>query len=380
MRSLGTVSPTYTEPDSTLRQPPLEHQQVLAAIAESRRTGRPAHRVAPDQKDLVVVAALAGADGRISAWCLRRILNFSDSSELNKRLLLVAVMAVALISIGIVLRLSFSMQRGFGLIQTGLERLQTDFNYLLPDQNHELSTIVRAINTMAESRKRLEADLRREDRLRVMGRVVAGIAHEIRNPLNSIRLTIRVLARRLHSEPTAEEPISLITSEIDRLDALLKSLLVFRPDEPQRLRQQPLEPILERTLALVKPHAQEHGVTIRVAAPRQVTALVDGDYLQQALMNVLLNAIDASGEKGSVEVMMRSDNGHVEIDIEDSGPGLTPEQRERIFEAFYTTKSGGTGLGLAVTKTLLEKMGGTIESGQGSRGARFRVMLPGHPV
>jgi signal transduction histidine kinase len=316
------------------------------------------------------------SDGQIAAWCLRRIFNFSDSSELNKRLLLVGVMLVALMSIGIVLGLSFSMQRGFGVIQTGLERLQTDFNYRLPDQNHELSTIVHSINTMAESRQKLEADLRREDRLRVMGRVVAGIAHEIRNPLNSIRLTIRVLARRLQGERAADEPIALVTGEIDRLDALLKSLLVFRSDEPQRIREQPLQPILERTLALVKPHAQEHGVTIRVAEPSPCTAMVDSDYLQQALMNLLLNAIDASGEKGTVEVSMHRQNGQIEVDVEDSGAGLTAEQRERIFEAFYTTKPGGTGLGLAVTKTLLEKMGGAIQSSNSARGARFRVVLP----
>ena len=378
---VGHSFPTYTEPGSTLRQPPLENGAVLAAVAESRRTGRIANRVVTDHKDLVVVAALAQADGELAAWCLRRIFNFSDSSELNKRFLLVGVMGFGLLAIGIVLKLSFSMQRGFGVIQTGLKHLQTDFNYRLPDQNHELSTIVGAINTMADSRQRLEADLRREDRLRVMGRVVAGIAHEIRNPLNSIRLTIRVLARRLPNESPAEQPITLITHEIDRLDSLLKSLLVFRTDESQKMRQQPLQPILERTLSLVKPHAHENGVSIRVTAPDPCTAIVDSDYLQQALMNVLLNAIDASCQNGTVDVLMRGTEGRVEIDVEDSGPGLTTEQRERIFEAFYTTKSSGTGLGLAVTKTLLEKMGGTIDSSNGTHGARFRVVLPaGHPA
>ena len=108
---------------------------------------------------------------------------------------------------------------------------------------------------MAESRQKLEADLRREDRLRVMGRFVAGIAHEIRNPLNSIRLTIRLLARRLQGSAEAEEPIKMITNEIDRLDTLLKSLLAFRADEAPRIRYQPLQPIVARTLALVEPHA-----------------------------------------------------------------------------------------------------------------------------
>jgi signal transduction histidine kinase len=93
-------------------------------------------------------------------------------------------------------------------------------------------------------------------------------------------------------------------------------------------------------------------------------------------MNLLLNAIDASGNSGEVDVSMRTVDGYVEIDVEDSGPGLPPEQQERIFEAFYTTKKGGTGLGLAVTKALLEKMGAKIESRNGSRGARFRIQLP----
>ena len=303
---VGHSFPPYTEPGSSLLQPPVEHREVLAALAESRRTGHVANRVIQDQKDLVLVAVLASPTSELSAWSLRRIFNFSDSSELNKRLLLVAAMFVSLIAIGTVLRLSFSLQRGFEVIQTGLVRLRTDPKYRLPDQDHELRTIVQAVNTMAESRQKLEADLRREDRLRVMGRVVAGIAHEIRNPLNSIRLTIRVLARRLKGQPSAEEPINLITNEIDRLDSLLKSLLVFRADEPEKERRQPLKPLLERTLALVKPHAEDNGVTFRVTAPSECEALVDGDHLQQALMNLLLNAIDASGNSGEVDVSMRT--------------------------------------------------------------------------
>jgi hypothetical protein len=166
---VGHSFPTYTEPGSTLRQPPLEHREVLAALAESRQSGRVANRIAQDGKDLVLVAVSAGPAGGLSAWSLRRIFNFSDSSELNKRLLLVAVMMVSLVAISAVLRLSFGLQRGFEVIQAGLERLRTDVHYRLPDRNRELRTIVQAINTMAEGRQRLEADLRREDRLRSWG-------------------------------------------------------------------------------------------------------------------------------------------------------------------------------------------------------------------
>lgn len=343
----------------------------MSALAESRRTGRIATRLAQEQKDIILIAVLANSGTPLAAWSLRRVFNFSDSSELNKRVVLVGVMLVALLAVGIVLKLSFSLQRGFAMVQAGLDRLRSDLNYRLPDQDHELRSVVRAVNAMAESRQKLEAALRREDRLRVMGRVVAGIAHEIRNPLNSIRLTIRVLARRLHNQPEVAESVQLVIGEIDRLDTLLKSLLQFRPDEPPRIRRQPLQPILDRTLALVKPHASESEVAIHVQGAVESIAAVDSDFLQQALMNLLLNAIDASGRAGNVEVSLQPANSHLEILIEDSGPGLTPEQQDRLFEAFYTTKPGGTGLGLAVTKTLLDNMGAGIEYLNGTRGGAF---------
>lgn len=379
---VGHSFPTYTEPGSTLYQPFLEHQEVLSALMESKQTGRVARRIVQDRRDLILVSVLASRDSMLSAWSLRRILNFSDSSELNKRYLLVIVMFISLISIGIVLRLSLGLQREFAVIRGGLEKLRTDPNYRLTDQGGELRTIVQAVNSMADGRQELETALRREDRLRLMGRVVAGIAHEIRNPLNGIRLTSRVLARRLADQPQAQESTSLITSEIDRLDSLLSSLLVFGADEPGKLRCQPIQPLLERTLALVKPHAKERNVELKLRADSDCEANVDGDHLQQALMNLLLNAIDASGTNGSVALSMRHSGDDVEIKIEDSGPGLTADQQERLFEAFYTTKTNGTGLGLAVTKTVLEKMGASIDvsnrsgvNSGGSIGACFRISL-----
>ena len=140
-----------------------------------------------------------------------------------------------------------------------------------------------------------------------MGRVVAGLAHEIRNPLNSIRLTARVLARRLQNNPVTKDQIDMIVDEIDRLDALLKSLLLFRDEEPGAVRPQPVLPIVERSLAVVQPHAQERGVTVRLDQSAHGEARVDSDHLQQAIMNLLLNAVDASGPGGIVSVRMQSD-------------------------------------------------------------------------
>ena len=373
---IGHSFPTYTEPGSALKQPPFEHAEVIAALEDSRARHDVAERVRADGRDLVIVSVLANPNYRIAAWSLRRIINFSDTGELRKRYLLVAAMIVSLISVATVLRLSFSLQNGFQLIRSGLRRLESDLSYRITDQNRELAGFVQAINRMAERRQALEAELRREDRLRSMGRVVAGIAHEIRNPLNSIRLTARVLARRVQDNSAAKNQIDIIIGEIDRLDALLKSLLLFRPDEAGLVFRQPVLPIVQRSLAVVQPHAQERGVVVQLDQPAFVDASVDSDQLQQALMNLLLNAVDASVPGGVVRVRMEAAARHVDIAVEDNGPGLSAESQEQVFEAFYTTKPGGTGLGLAVTKTVLERMGATIQASNHPDGACFTIQLP----
>ena len=373
---LGQSFPTYTEPGSELKQPEVERNQVLAAIAESRRTGKVARRELDDGRDLVVVAALARADRPLAAWSLKRYFSFNDPKQTRHGWLIATLLGITLLSVGAVLRLSFGLQRGFAAIQSGLAHLRTDPEYRLPDQNHELRPIVQAVNEMADSRDRLEAELRREDRLRVMGRIVAGIAHEIRNPLNSIRVTIQVLERKLRKQNISEESCQLVVAEVDRLDTLLQSLLVFRADTPGRFKRQPLRPVIERTLALVTPQVRDRGIVTQLTAADEVEAVVDGDQLHQAVMNLLLNAIDAAGSGGRIDIQLEQRDSQATINVRDSGPGLSEDEREHLFEAFYTTKPKGTGIGLAVTRTLLERMGGTVDYVASSTGTHFQIMLP----
>jgi signal transduction histidine kinase len=373
---IGQSFPSYTEPGSGLKQPPIERKAVLACLADSRRTGQIGRRVFNDGRDLVVVSAAVRPGGSLAVWGLKRYIDFNASSHVIHQVALAALMLLSLVCIGAVLKLSFGMQRGFAAIESGLARLRTDLDFRITDQHEELSPMVAAINEMAASRQKLEADLRREDRLRVMGRVVAGIAHEIRNPLNSIRLTLEVLKRRLRKHGIGDDEVARVTAETERLDTLLNSILVFGADEPGRLCHQPILPVLQRTMALVQPQVEERGIDAEVTASPELKATVDGDHLQQAMMNLLLNAIDAAGPGGHIAVSVQQKEGRVEIDVRDSGPGLNGEQQERLFEAFYTTKSAGTGMGLAVTRTLLEKMGASIRYVGSDPGAHFRIELP----
>lgn len=377
---VGQSFPSYTEPGSQLRLPDNERRLILDAYAASRQTGETVTRTMTDGPDLLVVAVKAAPPPAFAAWTLRRLINFSDSSELNRRFLLVAVMLLALVAIATVLALSFRLQRGFSDLQAGLARLRHEPDFRLAPQGSDLQPVIAAVNEMAASRQRLEAEVRREDRLRSMGRLVASIAHEIRNPLNSMRLTARLLARRFEGNAAAAQPAQLIVDEVDRLDTLLRSLLALQPEEPLALTSQPVLPVLERTLQIVGPHAREAGVELVLAAPAPASALLDAGSLQQALLNLLLNAIDASGGRGRVTLSLTATAAAVIIAVQDEGPGLTPEALERLCEPFFTTKPGGTGLGLALTKSLLERMGAQLQVSNTNPGARLEIHLSGAPL
>ena len=162
---------------------------------------------------------------------------------------------------------------------------------------------------------------------------------------------------------------------MDRLDKLLTGLLAFQHERSQDLRLEAVRPVLERTLALVKPQLLERNITADLYAPEDVRAFVEIDQLQQAVMNLVINAVDAAGPGGYVALDVSALERQVQIDIRDSGPGITHDQQDHLFEAFYTTKPSGTGLGLAVTRNLLERMGATVQYLSSASGAHFRILL-----
>jgi signal transduction histidine kinase len=294
--------------------------------------------------------------------------------------LLVALVIAALLSVGGTLTMGIGLRRGVAQIQDGLAALEKDFGHYLPEGNDELGEIERSINRMARIRGRLEEELRRDDRLRAIGRTVAGIAHEIRNPLNGIRLSMQLLDQRLKRGAIQSEDLALVIAEVDRMEALLSDLLAFRENKKVVLTNQELLPVIERCVQLVQP--ANGRLNQRVAVEVQgdnLRACFDSQRLTQALLNLLLNAVEASGEKGTVRVTVHAKHGTVAVEVHDSGPGLSPEQQQHLFEAFYTTKADGTGLGLAVSRELTEEMGGVLKYKDQQPGATFVLELPAVP-
>jgi signal transduction histidine kinase len=228
------------------------------------------------------------------------------------------------------------LRKGIAEIQSGLARLETDFAFDLPVNGGELGSISRSVNRVAGTRRNLEAALRRADRLGAIGRMAASIAHEIRNPLNGIRLTMQLLKQKLGNNEIRESDLDLVIGEVDRLNVLLSDLLAFREARKPNMEEQKLLPIMERCVELLEPQAQERNVAIRIQADNtDAHAAVDAKHLTQVLTNLILNALAAVPERGIIDLHLVRNGGGFTIDVHDTGPGVPPESREHLFEPFY---------------------------------------------
>ena len=263
-----------------------------------------------------------------------------------------------------------------------------------------------AILTDRTEIKRAEVSARRKERLASLGALSAGVAHEIRNPLAGIGASAQLLGERLGGDENHRRLIGLILDEVARLDRIVESMLQFaRPPEP-RLRLAPLEDVLDRAVGLLAEEAETTGITIETHLARELPQIwIDPDQIEQVVLNLTRNALQAMEESGGSltlslrrvsrprYVRMRSgrrreDRGGVqpaegplqdwvELEIRDTGHGIPPEELDRIFDPFYTTRKRGTGLGLAISEAIVREHGGmiTVQSRPG-HGTTVLVDLP----
>jgi signal transduction histidine kinase len=231
----------------------------------------------------------------------------------------------------------------------------------------------------AEGRRMVESQLNLSSRLAAISRLTSGVAHEIKNPLNSIALRLELLRSRLVPElPEAEKEIDVIAQEIVRLDRVVRTFLDFtRPVELQT-EELDLARITAELAALLRPEAEQQGVALETEGLEE-SATVRGDagLLKQALLNVLRNGLEAMPGGGRLMVRLRKSGGCAEVEIADTGPGIPAEFRDKIFNLYFTTKKNGTGIGLAMTYRAVQLHNGSIEIGDApGGGAAVRIRLP----
>ena len=231
----------------------------------------------------------------------------------------------------------------------------------------------------ANARALLQAEeaMRRSERLRALGELAAGMAHEIRNPLGGIRGAAEVLVKPETKAEARAEFGKLLDDEVARLDRVVGNFLDFaRPPAAEVARVRPAE-IVDAVFLLLSGTARDRGVATDNGVPRDVEVRADADLLRQVLLNLCLNAVQAQDGGGVVRVTATRAADRVFLDVEDRGPGVAPDLRGRLFDPYVTGRPGGSGLGLPIASRLAETMSGRVELLRtGDTGSVFRVTLP----
>ncbi len=230
-----------------------------------------------------------------------------------------------------------------------------------------------------ESRERIGTQLQVSERLANLGRITAGVAHEVKNPLNSMRIWLENLKASLPDvDGLPLQAVRVLDSEIDRLDSVVKRFLDFTRPPEMHQEESSLKEILEEVLAVERPELDKANIKLEARLAADVPyVLVDKPLLKQALINLLVNAIDAMNGGGQLFVSLRRQGEMAEIEIRDTGRGIAPEHRQRIFQLFFTTRPGGSGIGLASTFRTIQLHNGSIAfDSEVGRGTTFRIALP----
>jgi signal transduction histidine kinase len=256
-----------------------------------------------------------------------------------------------------------------------------------PKEIRMLSQTFNEMLSGLRSKRSLEELLQRAERSAVVGRLASGIAHEIRNPLNFINLSIDHL--RAAFAPKEEGPrtqyihmLTTIKDELARLNRLVTDFLGYGRPAKLKMREIDARSLIEEVRDLVNTHAEQHAVTVNIKQDGESDAKLQGDaeLIKTCFSNLMINAIQAMPGGGKLDISLRPDNGFLEIKFADTGVGIMPEDLAQIFEPYYSTKDTGIGLGLPLTKKIIEEHGGKIdvESGPG-RGTTFTVTLLREP-
>jgi len=371
---------------------------ILGAARNAANTHMHSDRVLTGGNDIMLIeAAPIGIEKSNwgSAWTIERLQSVPGSNRLRAYLITAALGVAALVCVLLTLWVVRNLQAGVRKIESSLQDLESDLTSQIPTGSdpEEIERIAQAINRLGatlkeniDREKQIEDRLRHAERLAALGRLVAGVAHEVRNPLATIRLRVQMAQREVRNA-RVDESCAIALEEIERLNGMVNRLLNFA--RPVRFQPEPtdLKQLTEQRLNRFVETAQKNGIHFVTSFPEDGTSLpIDQSKMAQVFDNVIQNAIEAMTESGgtlwvSVTSTVKSVSGidKVRVEFRDSGNGISSNTISRIFDPFFTTKPSGTGLGLSICHEFVRAHGGEIqvESAEGD-GTSVRIILPVH--
>jgi two-component system, NtrC family, sensor histidine kinase HydH len=276
-------------------------------------------------------------------------------------------------------QLSVRIQDAAGKLRQPLPTVILTAGGDLHQVNEQMQGIVREIERVVEQLQQRDREVLRADQLVAVGQMAAGVAHELRNPLTSIKMLVQANREEAEARGLPAEDLQIIEQEIRRMERCLQTFLDFaRPPQPER-RPVSLAALVDRMFTLVEGRARKQHVILHCTPPTTpVMVEVDADQIQQLLVNLALNALDAMPQGGSLDVNLGAPvHGQVELRVRDTGPGIAPALLPRLFEPFVSSKETGLGLGLVVSRRIAESHGGNLwVTNPPHGGACFVLRLP----
>lgn len=258
----------------------------------------------------------------------------------------------------------------------GGRRVQVSLDFV-EEKNSQIGALVIMRDT--ESVRRIGDEIEMSRRLSASGRLTRGVAHEVKNPINAIVLHLQLLRNKLaEQEPDTRRHMDIIDSEIRRLDRVVQTLVDFTRPRDLHLEEIDLRRLLEEVAQLAAPDAEQHGITIDRHIPDSTLSVkVDVDLMKQAILNVVINGVQAMPQGGVLTISARRENNVIVAEVEDQGSGIPKEMHDKIFELYFTTKKEGSGIGLAQTYQVLQWHYGTVDFESAEKtGTIFRFQIP----
>jgi signal transduction histidine kinase len=358
---------------------PPDQRDFVRDACRAAAIGQVLHQRLAHPHDVIVVST-RGVATDLAAWALVRVPTHPEEGPLLP--LGLGVMALATVALAaLTVEAMVALRRGGGDLELALFRLRDDLRSELPTPRpEELARIVDGLRSLgqrlADSHDRelsLERALGHEQRLAGLGRVTAGVAHEIRNPLAAIKLKLDGLVRRA-LDPRTDADLRVCLQEVGRLDEIIGAMLLVArkaPTDPERLS---LGELADERTTLLQEQAGRKQVSI--VRSGDVVAMVNRMTVTRTMDNLLRNAIEASPPGGHVRIALTTRDGKATIDVVDDGPGVTPGRAAELFEPFFTTKPEGTGLGLWLSRSLLEVDSGSLAYAREAEQTHFIMALP----